>query len=75
MNKVQDQVLSALKEKETMITLFLVNGFQYRGKIVDFDKFTLSLEADGQLFVISKKMVSTIQTTEALLSKKDQDGF
>ncbi|MGA8942688.1 MAG: RNA chaperone Hfq [Thermoactinomyces sp.] len=67
MNKVQDQILSALKEKETMITLFLVNGFQYRGKIVDFDKFTLSVEANGEKYLISKKMVSTIQTPENVL--------
>lgn len=67
MNKVQDQILSTLKEKGTGITLFLVNGFQYRGKIVDFDKFTLSVEADGEKFVISKKVVSTIQTSEILL--------
>ncbi len=66
MNKMQNQILGTLKKNGTGITIFLVNGFQYRGKIVDFDKFTLSLAADGEEFVVSKKMVSTIQTTEKL---------
>jgi host factor-I protein len=62
MDSIQESFLTQLAEKKMPVTLFLVNGFQYRGVIRDFDKFTISIEADGNQFLIFKKMVSTIQT-------------
>lgn len=67
MNSVQDSFLNQLKSKEIPITLFLVNGFQYQGVIRDFDKYTVSIEANGNHYLIFKKMVSTIQTEESVL--------
>jgi len=66
MNGVQDLVLQQLKDREMPMTIFLVNGFQYQGFIRDFDKFTISIEANGQSYLIFKKMVSTIQTDQPL---------
>jgi host factor-I protein len=64
--------LQHLKENEVPITMFLVNGFQYQGLIRDFDKFTVSVEADGQSYLIFKKMVSTIQTSAPLPIKLEE---
>lgn len=67
MNRVQDHVLGRLQENEDIIKLFLVNGYQYQGKVIGFDKFTISIEVDGEMFVISKKMVSTIEMSEPFI--------
>lgn len=67
MNRVQDHVLKRLQENEDVTKVFLVNGYQYRGKVIDFDKFTISIEVDGEMFVISKKMVSTIEMAESFV--------
>ncbi|MBA4548239.1 RNA chaperone Hfq [Thermoactinomyces intermedius] len=61
MNREQDQILSQLKEKGDTVKIYLVNGYQYQGKVNDFDKYTISIEVEGEMFVISKKMVSTIE--------------
>jgi host factor-I protein len=66
MNQLQDAFLGQLRDKKIPITLFLVNGFQYRGTILDFDKFTVSIEADGQSYLIFKKMISTVQSSRPL---------
>lgn len=71
MNAVQDYFLNQLKKEEIAVTLFLVNGFQYQGFIRDFDKFTISIEANGKHFLIFKKMVSTIQTHQPVELKME----
>jgi host factor-I protein len=64
MNREQDQILSQLKEKGDTVKIYLVNGYQYQGKVNDFDKYTISIEVEGEMFVISKKMVSTIEMSK-----------
>ncbi|WP_124728370.1 RNA chaperone Hfq [Staphylospora marina] len=66
MNELQDAFLGELRDNRIPITLYLVNGFQYRGTVRDFDKFTVSIEADGQSFLIFKKMISTVQASRPL---------
>jgi host factor-I protein len=66
MNNVQDLFLQEVMDKQLPVTLFLVNGFQYQGRIRKFDKFTVSIEVDGSEFLIFKKMVSTVQTAAPL---------
>lgn len=68
MDNIQENFLTQLVERNMPVTLFLVNGFQYRGVIRDFDKFTISIEAEGNQFLIFKKMVSTIQTQSPVIA-------
>lgn len=70
MNEVQDAFLQECLDQQMAVTLFLINGFQYQGRIRRFDKFTVAIEVeDGGEFLIFKKMISTVQTTTPLSLK------
>jgi len=57
---LQDVFLSRARRGETMVTVFLVNGFQIRGTIAGFDAFTVVVNSDGKQNLIYKHAISTI---------------
>jgi host factor-I protein len=57
---IQDIFLNLMRKKGVEGTVFLVNGFQVRGKIKAFDKFTIVLDSNGKQQVIFKHAVSTV---------------
>lgn len=63
---LQDRFLQALKTNRTGVTVFLVNGFQIRGVVTDFDSFVLFLLADGRQEMIYKHAISTIMPVNAV---------
>lgn len=63
---LQDTFLAAaLREKEPM-TLFLVNGVMLQGSVEGFDQFSLVLERTGQVQLVYKHAISTLQPASAL---------
>ena len=63
---LQDVFLAAaLKAKEPM-TIFLVNGVMLQGQVVGFDQFCILLERGGQVQIVYKHAVSTLQPAHAL---------
>ena len=63
---LQDTFLAAARRDETPLTVFLMNGFQMRGTITDFDHFTVVLTADGRQNLIYKHAISTISPARAV---------
>lgn len=63
---LQDRFLNQARKDRTMLTLFLMNGFQMRGTIVSFDQFAVLLLSEGKQNLIYKHAISTIQPAEAL---------
>ena len=57
---LQDELLDEITEQKIPVTVFLMNGFQIRGMILDHDDAVLVLEADGKQQIIYKHAVSTI---------------
>jgi host factor-I protein len=58
---LQDQFLGAsVRDKERM-TLFLVNGVMLQGVVTGFDQFSLVLERGGQIQLVYKHSISTLQ--------------
>ncbi|MBD1373961.1 RNA chaperone Hfq [Hazenella sp. IB182357] len=57
---IQEAFLSELKNKSIPCTMFLTNGFQYKGKVIGFDTYSVMLEADGKQQVVFKHVISTI---------------
>ena len=57
---VETNFLNKLKEKETSVTVFLVNGVKLQGIITWFDDASLLLRRDGHTQLIYKHAVSTI---------------
>jgi host factor-I protein len=56
---IQDQFLNQLRKDNTMVTVFLLNGFQLRGLIKGFDNFTVLVETDGKQQLVYKHAIST----------------
>ena len=63
---LQDRFLNQARKDKTMLTLFLINGFQLRGTILSFDQFAVLLLSEGRQNLIYKHAISTIQPAEPL---------
>ena len=42
------------------VTIFLTNGFQFKGIVRGFDNFTIVLDCDGKQNLVYKHAVSTV---------------
>ena len=63
---LQDLFLAAAARESERITLFLVNGVMLQGHIAGFDQFALLLERGGQVQLVYKHAISTLQPAHAL---------
>ncbi|MBD1373980.1 RNA chaperone Hfq [Hazenella sp. IB182357] len=57
---IQEAFLRELKNKRILCTVFLTNGFQYKGKVIGFDTYSVMLDVDGKQQVLFKHVISTI---------------
>lgn len=58
---LQDQFLNAAVRASERMTLFLVNGVMLQGVVTGFDQFSLLLERSGQIQLVYKHALSTLQ--------------
>lgn len=57
---LQDHILTTLQEERQLVTLITTNGYQAKGQITGFDRFTVVLTGrDGQQLTY-KHAISTI---------------
>ena len=56
----QDIFLNQARKDRTMLTVFLMNGFQMRGYVTGFDAFSVVLTSDGKQMFVYKHAISTI---------------
>jgi host factor-I protein len=56
----QDPFLAYLVSNKISVTVFLVNGVQIRGKVLQSDNFTIALESEGKQQLVFKHAISTI---------------
>ena len=57
---LQDIFLLRAKRDKLPVTMFLMNGFQMRGVITEYDAFVVILDSEGRQQVIYKHAISTI---------------
>lgn len=63
MNKVlnlQDVFLNQARKEKIPVTIFLMNGFQFKGMVKGFDSYIVILDCDGKQNVVYKHAISTI---------------
>ncbi len=63
MNKalnLQDIFLNQARKEKIPITVFLTNGFQFKGMVRGFDGYTVIVDCDGKQELIYKHAISTI---------------
>ena len=63
---LQDLFLQAAERQQEPMTIFLVNGVMLQGSIGGFDQFSLILERGGQVQLVYKHAVSTMQPSQPL---------
>lgn len=63
---LQDQFLAAAAREQERMTLFLVNGVMLQGAVTGFDQFSLVLERGGQVQLVYKHAISTLQPAHPL---------
>src|SRR5678815_3744025 len=71
---LQDQFLAAATREGERMTLFLVNGVMLQGTVTGFDQFSLVLERGGQIQLVYKHAISTLQPAHALNLGPDASG-
>ena len=64
--QLQDVFLAAAARENERMTLFLVNGVMLQGAVTGFDQFSLVLERGGQVQLVYKHAISTLQPAHAL---------
>ena len=69
---LQDLFLSAAARDHENMTLFLVNGVMLQGAVAAFDQFSVLLERGGQIQLVYKHSISTLQPERPL--NLEQDG-
>ena len=57
---LQDVFLNQVRKDRTSVTIYLTNGFQFKGAVKGFDNFTVILESDGKQNLVYKHAISTI---------------
>ena len=63
---LQDVFLAAAARENERMTLFLVNGVMLQGAVIGFDQFSLALERGGQVQLVYKHAISTLQPARPL---------
>lgn len=61
---LQDSFLSAAEREKQHLTIFLVNGVMLQGVVAAHDQFSLLLERSGQVQLVYKHAISTVQPDE-----------
>ena len=72
--QLQDQFLAAAAREHERMTLFLVNGVMLQGSVTGFDQFILLLERGGQVQLVYKHAISTLQPAHTLNLGGEQPG-
>ena len=72
--QLQDVFLAAAAREHERMTLFLVNGVMLQGNVTGFDQFSLVLERGGQVQLVYKHAISTLQPQHPLNLATGPDG-
>lgn len=59
-NKVENEFYETLKQKEANVSIYLINGVQLKGQIVDYDNEVAVLKLGEGIQVVYKSAISTI---------------
>lgn len=72
--QLQDLFLAAASREQERMTLFLVNGVMLQGTVTGFDQFSLVLERGGQVQLVYKHAISTLQPAHPLSLGAEPEG-
>ncbi|MEN8076261.1 RNA chaperone Hfq [Clostridioides difficile] len=65
-NNLQDIFLNNARKSKTLVSIYLVNGFQLRGTVKGFDNFTVVLDCEGKQMLVYKHSITTINPSKPI---------
>ena len=73
---LQDVFLNQARKDRVNLTIYLTNGFQFKGIVKGFDNYTIILDCDGKQNIVYKHAVSTIIPVRpiSILNNSGEDG-
>lgn len=71
---LQDVFLNQARRERITITIYLMNGFQFKGVVRGFDSYTVILDCDGRQNLVYKHAISTIMPSKAISILDSLDG-
>lgn len=63
---LQDLFLNQVRKEKNPVTIYLTNGYQYKGIIKSFDNFVVLLESESKQNLIYKHSISAIVPVKAV---------
>ena len=69
---LQDTFLNQARRQKILLTVFLTNGFQFKGFVRGFDSFTVVMENEGKQSLVYKHAISTISPASAIELMADE---
>jgi len=72
-NSIQDVFLNSARRDRVMLTVHLLDGRQFEGRIKNFDKFSVIVEVAGADQLIFKHAIATLATERALATYLPSD--
>lgn len=69
MNKainLQDVFLNQARKDKIPVTMYLTNGFQFKGMVKGFDNYIVILDCDGKQNLVYKHAISTISPVKPI---------
>lgn len=57
---LQDVFLNQARKDKISVTIYLTNGFQFKGMVKGFDSYIVILDCDGKQNLVYKHAISTI---------------
>jgi len=63
---LQDIFLNQARKEKVLVTMILVNGYQFKGVVKGFDSYVVILDCEGKQNVVYKHAISTIVPTRSI---------
>ncbi len=70
---LQNSFLNIARKERQEITVFLMNGFQIKGRVLSFDGFTVLVESMGKQNLIYKHAISTMIPSVNIKLQNNED--
>lgn len=63
---LQDVFLNQARREKITVTIYLTNGFQFKGIVKGFDSYIVILDCEGRQNLVYKHAISTIIPTKSI---------
>ena len=71
---LQDVFLNQARREKITVTIYLTNGFQFKGVVRGFDSFAVILDCEGRQNLVYKHAISTIIPSKTISILESVEG-